>query len=372
MNKISMNQRWAIYALLAAVALILSVSIYQYIGRSEDTGTHKSAAPVIEYYTCPMHPQIHAEGPGECPICHMRLVPVYKKLPEKAGHLDRGDGDTHTDHDEPAGLGAADPNGSGVDASFEIDREGLALIGIGTARAQRRDIASALNTTGRVAFDPELSIAIREYLSVYRSDPELRRASENRLRLLGMGDSEIRSLPANRRAYDGLYLPVRSGTVWVYATIYEHELPLVKAGQSARVVPSYSGGESYTGRIRSLSPTVDPQSRSVTARIEVRGGGGKLLPDSFVNVEIQVGLGRALSIPQSAVLDSGREQSVFVVRDKTRFTRRRVRTGIASGEWIAVLEGLSEGEEVVSSAAFMIDSESRLRTVGQTPEGHTH
>ena len=286
----------------------------------------------LSHYTCPMHHQIHEDKPGNCPICGMKLIPVYKEKGDKN------------------------------EVSVEVSAESQNLVGVRTTKAVRKRVTATIQTTGRVAFDPELSVAIREYLSVMNSDYDLRRGAIARLKLLGMGDEEIRSIPSRQKAYESLYLPTKSGSVWVYATAYENELAYLRPGTKAEIQNPYLKNLKFSGVIRSLSPVVDPATRSITARIEVSGAGGKLLPDSFVNVLMEVDLGMSLIIPRSAMLDSGEDQIVFIQRDKTRFVRRSVTAGPEAGDDIVILEGLEEGEEIVSSATFLIDSESRLKS----------
>ncbi|MDH5654427.1 MAG: efflux RND transporter periplasmic adaptor subunit [Spirochaetia bacterium] len=295
----------------------------------------------ILHYTCPMHPQIQEEEPGRCPICNMKLKPVYR---EKKSN----------------------------ETLVEIPLESQKLIGVKTTRVEKKPVNAEILTTGRVAFDPELSVAVREYLAVRNSDAELRRGAIARLKLLGMGEEEIRQLPFRSKAYESLYLPRSSGTVWVYATAYENELAYLRPGAKAEIQNPYLKNQKFTGVIRSLSPVVDPATRSITVRIEVPGAGGTLLPDSFVNVKIRMEMGISLVIPRSAMMDSGEKQIVFIMRDETVFVRRYVIAGPETAGEIVILSGLEEGELVVSSATFLIDSESRLHAAVPESDNHNH
>ncbi len=151
--------------------------------------------------------------------------------------------------------------------------------------------------------------------------------------------------------------------VWINADIYEYELPWVKAGQAVQVeLPSLTG-KVIDGTIAYLYPTMDNETRTVKARIEVANPGGELKPAMYANVSIIAGAGEeTLTIPLNAVLSSGKGQTVFVALGAGRFAPRAVKSGVRDDDgFIQILSGLSEGEAVVVSAQFMLDSESRLR-----------
>lgn len=151
--------------------------------------------------------------------------------------------------------------------------------------------------------------------------------------------------------------------VWVLADIYEYQLPWVKVGQQVRVELPYIKDHSLTAHISFINPFVEAKTRTVKARIEFDNIDFKLLPDMYVTVYLSgEKVTNTLIIPQEAVLYSGEKQTVFVAQPGGRFEPRRVKTGL-QGEngHIEVVEGLFEGEQVVTSAQFMLDSESKLR-----------
>lgn len=151
--------------------------------------------------------------------------------------------------------------------------------------------------------------------------------------------------------------------VWVLADIYEYQLPWVKVGQSVRVELPYVKDRSLAGHINYLYPFVEPKTRTIKARIELDNANFELRPDMYVTVYLNgEQLNNALIIPQEAVLYSGEKQTVFVAQSGGRFEPRLVKTGL-QGEngHIEILQGLFEGEQVVTSAQFMLDSESKLR-----------
>lgn len=299
------------------------------------------ADPTISHYTCPMHPEIKSDRPGSCPICHMDLVPVKR---------------------EESGKDGATVSVQVAGRTIDIDPERQQLIGVRTVKVMKRPLQMLIRTSGRVAFDPELAVAIREYLSVLGS-AELTRAAAARLRLLGMGEEEIRSLAGNRGLYANLTDIREGGPVWIYANLYEQDLQHVQSGMQAEILPAHSREEPLMGVIRSVAPIVEAESRSIVARIFLEKSSAALRPDASVDVVIRIDRGEDLAIPRSAILDSGSEQIVFVVHEGRRFEARSIRAGEEVGEDVVVRSGLTEGESVVSRATFLVDSESRLRGV---------
>ena len=111
-----------------------------------------------------------------------------------------------------------------------------------------------------------------------------------------------------------------------------------------------------------IYPVLDPKTRTVKVRFEFPNPEWKLKPGMFANVELTIPLGRRLVVPNSAVLDSGTEQRIFVAKGEGMFEPRNVRVGIRTQKWYEILEGIKEGETVVASANFLLDSESNLKS----------
>jgi RND family efflux transporter MFP subunit len=149
--------------------------------------------------------------------------------------------------------------------------------------------------------------------------------------------------------------------IWVIASVYEYELPFVKAGQSAAMSLSYLPGKTYRGRVGLVYPVLDQATRTVQARLEFENPGLDLKPDMYAHVELESDLGERLTVPESAVLSSGTRDIVFVAKGDGYFEPREVRVGLRLPGAVEVLEGLSEGESVVASGNFLIDSESKLK-----------
>jgi len=149
--------------------------------------------------------------------------------------------------------------------------------------------------------------------------------------------------------------------VWIIGEVYEYELPFIKTGQEVKVSLSYYPGESFTGTIKYIYPYLKPETRTNQIRIEVANPGLKLKPEMFANLEIHVDYGTKLTVPSDAVLDAGDTKIVFVAKGDGYFEPRQVKLGVRGQDMYQVLEGVSEGEQVVTSANFLIDSESSLK-----------
>ena len=151
--------------------------------------------------------------------------------------------------------------------------------------------------------------------------------------------------------------------VWIIADIYEYELSTVRVGQPVKVTLSYFPGRVWSSRIDYIYPVFSADTRTAKVRLTLANPEGRLKPQMFTNVEIRISLGRRLTIPDSAVIDTGRGQVVYVDRGNGAFEPREVQTGVRADGAVEILRGLKTGETVASSANFMIDSEAQLKGV---------
>jgi len=149
-------------------------------------------------------------------------------------------------------------------------------------------------------------------------------------------------------------------TIWVIADIYEYELPFIKIGDKAQIALAYFPGETFQGTATYIYPSLDPKTRTAKVRFDLPNPEFKLKPEMWANVEMKIPLGRKLVVPEDAVMDSGTMQMVFVDRGQGYFESRHIQVGSRVQEYYEVISGLKEGEKVVTSANFLIDSESRL------------
>jgi len=347
----------------------------------------KEAAPQAkDVYYCPMHPDYTSDKPGDCPICNMHLVkkeggaaqgerkvkfyrnPMNPEVTSPTPMKDEMGMDYVPVYDDAGG--SAVPSHGIVDISPEKQQ----LIGLKTGAAAYRRLARTIRAPGRVAYDPELYMAITEYREAAAARERIDKngwseakerasavADAAKLRLLQLGVSveQIEEAGAEPERFENLLLP-RERT-WVYAQIYEYELAAVKPGQKAVITSRAWPGRDFEGLVRSLDPIVSGETRTLRARIETQNPGLELRPDMYVEARIEIELGTALTVPAGAILNTGEKELVFVMKADGVFEPREVRTGRRDEENVEVRSGVSKGEKVVTSANFLIDSESRMR-----------
>lgn len=159
--------------------------------------------------------------------------------------------------------------------------------------------------------------------------------------------------------------------VWMEADIYEYEITFVKLGQRVEVTTQAYPGEMFLGRVTFINPTLNPETRTLRIRAEFPNPIEKLKPEMYVNAKIKVATAKRLSVPTTAVLNTGTKEIVWVQVEQGVFQPREVKTGIKSEDYASILEGLKLGEKVVSKAGFLLDSESQLKLGGAVLETET-
>lgn len=353
---------------------------------------------VAQLWTCGMHPDVVQDHPGQCPICGMDLTPmgetaasasqihVPPQLVQTIGvrtevarkqtifrHL-RAVGEVEVAEDE---ISVVNLRFGGWVERIAVDRTGDPV---------RR---------GQVLFDiysPELVAAQEELLLAARTDPdgELFASARRKLELWDIAEADIQAVldagqPARTlpiRSPDSGYVLHKSvvegarvspgsdlyrigdlARVWVEAEVYEHDAPWVEEGQPAQMELSFMEGEVLQGRVAKIYPTLNEQSRTLTVRLEFDNPGVKLKPGMIATVWIEYRrLEDVLAIPTEAIIHSGRRQLVFVAEGEGHFSPREVSTGLrADHHMTEIRSGLAPGEEVVTSAQFLLDSESQLQ-----------
>lgn len=251
-------------------------------------------------------------------------------------------------------------------------------------------------------YSPELISALREYslatqgaLSLKdagddakNSMSQLAAASLTRLKNWGVADEQIREftnakdkrnltfyapisgIVLEKKAVQGmrfmpgevLYQIADLSSVWVMAEVAEQDIGLVKAGSVAQVNIAAYPDKHFAGKVDFIYPTLDTATRTVQVRVELANPNGLLKPAMFANVELAVSQGgKVLAVPVSAVIDSGTRKVVLVQLAEGHFEPRTVKLGGRSENYVEVLEGIAEGEQVVTSALFLIDAESNLK-----------
>ena len=351
------------------------------------------------YWVDPMHPQYRSDKPGKAPDCGMDLVPVYDE-PKAAMPLQKQQLiGVQTGVAEVRTLGRSIRTVGRV----AVDETRLSKV---TAKFDGYIEKLYVNVTGQTirrgqplfsVYSPDLLATQQEYLLALRAakeSPTLLAAARQRLLLWDITPAEIRELersgaarksvtiyaPAggvvmNKMAVEGarimpgepLFEIANLDRVWIQADVYESDLPFIRRGASATTTLSYLPGRTWTGRVTFIAPTVDPMTRTVKVRSEFDNADGALKPDMFGDVTIEQPARRVVAVPDSAVLQTGTRNVVYVVKEDGAFESREVLVGTKSGGYYEIRGGLEEGEKVVTEANFLVDSESRLRA-NQKPE----
>jgi Cu(I)/Ag(I) efflux system membrane fusion protein len=156
-----------------------------------------------------------------------------------------------------------------------------------------------------------------------------------------------------------LYVIADLSRVWAYADIFEYELPWVAVGDEAQMTLAALPGQIFRGRVAYIYPYAETKTRTVKVRIEFDNSNLALKPETFVEITVRASKQEdATVIPSEAVVRSGSEDQVFVVRSPGKFEPRKVELGLQSGGRVIVIDGIVPGEEIVTSAQFLIDSEA--------------
>jgi RND family efflux transporter MFP subunit len=373
----------------------------------------------IKYWVSPMDPGYVRDKPGKAP-CGMDLVPVYEEVGEGAG----APGAIAISPTTVQSMGVRTAKVEVRPLSrltltvglVNFNERNLSTI---TTKVNGWIERLAVNATGDPVrkgqtllsiYSPDLVSSQEEYLLAVRNlkamkdSPvkemaegarRLAEASRRRLAYFDVSAAQIAALertgqvkkhltlfsPANgivtkRMVTQGMY--VQAGmplmevadltTVWVDADIYQYELPWIKVGQPVTMTLDYLPGETFQGKIDYLYPYLKEATRTAKVRLRFANPGLKLKPEMFAQVKIESPVAhQAVVVPTSAVLDTGLKQHVFIALGGGRFEPREVKLGVYGDDnnYREVISGLQGGEEVVTSAQFLLDSESRFREAVQ-------
>lgn len=357
----------------------------------------------VSYYTCSMHPSVHAHEPGKCPICGMDLHLVTE--------VDNGVVQVDEARQREIGVRMEKV----VKAPMTLDVRATGKLTYDESRLtdvvlKVSGYVSNLRVTAMgqpvkkgetlfLVFSPELFAAQQDYL-LARSTREaiggpngdaLVRAAETKLALLGLTAGQIAELArtttpieklafaapasgyvieknvvegASIKAGDRVLRLAALDKVWVEADVFEADLGRIAKRQKATVSLSYIPDRTFEGVVTFVYPYLDPNARSGRVRIELPNTGLELKPDMYANVMFHIELGDRLQIPTSAILFTGPRRVVIVDLGEGRLAPREIQIGAQSGERAEVVSGVKEGESLVTAGNFLIAAESRLRASG--------
>ena len=350
----------------------------------------------ILYWVAPMDPNYRRDKPGKSPM-GMDLIPFYETAEE----------DKNTVSISPVvvqnlGVRTSDAERTrlwrGIDTVGYVDYDESKVSHIhlrteGWIEKLAVESEGERVKKGDFLFDvysPKLVNAQEELVTAISSgNIGLIRASKERLSALGISDKQIKQLQQSRKIkqrisiyapQDGVVseLPVREGmfvkpsmkvmtlgdlsSVWLLAEIFERQSQWVEVGQEAEVRLSYIPGKVWQGEVEYIYPSLDPKTRTLKVRLRFDNPGEQLKPNMYANVKIFGGAkDNIIVIPLEALIRTGREERVIISLGEGRFEARQVMAGIESGNYVEILKGIREGDKVVTSGQFLIDSEASMR-----------
>lgn len=382
-------------------------------------------ATVTQKYHCPMHPTYVSDRPGDCPICGMALVPIPPAGTAPGGEASPAPADSLGTHAavqmEPGALQLAGVRTAPADSgALSRSIRAVGLVQADEGRLHTVTLKSGgwveklfVNTTGQAVrrgepllelYSPELLATQREYLEalaaadrfgksdlseVRQGGVELLESARARLLLFDVPEAFVTALESTRQPRRTVTLTapvsgyvtardvvqgarVEAGTplltltdlsrVRVEADLQEYEAAGVAPGQPATLTLDYDPGPPLPVRIDSVYPTLDGTTRTLKVRFLVDNPGLRLKPGLFVTVELPVRSATGVRVPESAVMDTGTRQIVFVETAPGRFEPRAVRVELRADGQALLSSGVAAGERVAVAANFLLDSESRLQS----------
>jgi Cu(I)/Ag(I) efflux system membrane fusion protein len=378
-----------------------------------ESASSAAPSPRVLYYLDPMHPSYKSDKPGIAPDCGMELVPVYADLAHssKDGHP-AGTVRISAEQQHMIGLRTATVVRTTISDKLRIlgmvtaDDARVYSIKSGVAGWLRQTMDNSIGSHVRkdqtlatfyssefLALEQGYLVATERMAGVVSQQAVLNtQAAAARLRNYGMGDKQIaeiaatRQLPENvditspenafitfRNASSGqrfekgveLYRLADLSRVWIVAEVIEGEAQYFHPGMKATVsLPGQS--RTLQARVSNVLPQSDPTSLTIKVRLEADNPGYLLRPNMFVNLELPVRVPAGLSVTLDSLIDSGTEQRVYVDAGDESFEPRAIIIGRRFGDRVEILDGLEAGEKVVQAETFLVDSESRLKSVRLT------
>lgn len=393
----------------AAALAILAGAIGYGVAKSghQDTTT-TAAAPSqgkILYWYDPMIPAEHHDGPGLSSM-GMKMIPKYAEgaaTPASPGVAIAPGGVQRLGARIVAAERGSLSNTTAATGSIEFNDRHVAVVQARGAGFVQRVYARApgdIVVAGAAIADvlvPEWGGAQAEYLAVRRTgDPGLIRAARQRLLLLGISPGTVAAVEGSGRpqSVTTITTPVGGviktlgvrqgmtvaqgqtlvevnglGTVWLNAAVPEAIAGTVQPGTHVTAMVAAFPGETFTGKVSAILPQAETASRTLTVRIELPNPDAKLRPGMFASVALIQNGRDALLIPSEAVIRTGKRTLVMVAGTGGRFQPAEVRTGAEGGGKTEILAGLAEGEKVVASGQFLLDSEASLSGIEARPLG---
>ncbi len=373
------------------------------------------------YYTCSMHPQIHEDKPGKCPICHMNLTKVL--LDEDDSHLNMSDSikksmDSSDNIVGKVKLRKAQMKHFKPDlfpVQFMKMTKKIRLLGSVLpseeakssipARVSGRVEKVHVDSTGSIInkgdavvdiYSPELITAGEEYILARQSYEkshskvfkEMMNQSAEKLNLWGIKNYQYESwfrkgkVPRNITIHSntkGVVIKLNAAVgkyfkegqnffelwdlsnVWIEMDVYESDASLVKLGQKIELQFSSIPGKILVSSINFINPFLDKKSRTLKVRTTIKNIDAQYKPGMVANAVLNVDIdGMPLIVPRTAIIDTGKRKVVWVKIDNNNFQAKEIDTGYESDGYVEITKGLTEGEEIVIEGNFLLDAQAQL------------
>ena len=399
------SNKYVRFSLILIGGILLGWIFFHSSPAKEEKHDHAAEAAKGEVWTCAMHPQIRMEKPGKCPICAMDLIPLSQsgtaEMDQAAVHLTKEAAQlanvltSIVSRQNPVkevrlyGKVQTDERLLQNQVSFISGRIEKLLVNF-TGEPVRKGQPLAL------IYSPELVTAQQELLEAAKTKqthPEIYEAAKEKLRQWKLTDSQISTIESSgnvkttievesttsgivtaRRVNNGDYVGQGSvlyevsdlSRVWILFDAYESDLPFLKNGDKIDFTVQALPGSTFAGTIKFIDPVIDPVNRVAKVRVEIGNPGSKLKPEMFVTGLVNANLRELqdkLVIPRSAVLWTGKRSVVYVKQPDSEepvFKIREVELGPQLGNSYVVLDGLADGEEIVTQSAFSVDAAAQL------------
>ncbi len=411
-------KRVAVFLLLIAVVAGAFGAGLWYARRSAVAAKTAPKKPL--YWVDPMHPAYKSDKPGIAPDCGMNLEPVYEDGAVPAGGTTAGTPpagtiNVSTEKQQLAGVKYAVATlSAGVEtirATGRIAQDETRVTRVhprieGWISKTHVDFMGQLVKKGDpllTLYSPEMLATAQEYLLALRARDTMKAgpshdayenselmilAARRRLELWDLSVAQIDEMERTRKPFQTvtiyspasgfvnsrnafpsqrvtpeteLYAIADLSHIWIMAEVFEADLPKIQVGQIAAISLPGQPGRNFSAKVTNIQPQVDPATRTLKVRLESENPSLAFKPEMFVTVEFRIALQNRVTIPADALIDTGERQTVFVDRGDGNLEQRDVRPGERLNEQVQIISGLRAGERVVSSGAFLIDSEAKLK-----------
>jgi membrane fusion protein, copper/silver efflux system len=366
-------------------------------------------------YHCPMHPTIIQDKPGDCPICGMKLEPFQEQEPNsvlpQAGSTVTGRAVISLTPESRQRMGLTLGTvemrelTQDIRTSARITADETKLYRV-TTKVEGWVDKLMVGVTGQsvakgdallTIYSPQLVSAEREYLAAVQSgNKTLVASARQRLELWDISAEQVARLEQSGEVTNTLTLYAPAGgfviekqvlagqrimpgdslmviadlsSVWADADVYESDLPYVKLGMPIEVTLPYWPDKAFQGKVSFVAPRLDPQTRTIRVRLDIPNSDLLLKPDMYGDAKLHFPLGRRLAAPHGAVMRTGQHTYAFRDAGDGKLMPVEVKVGARSGDYFEVLSGLAENDHVVTSANFLVDSESSMRAALEGMKG---